>query len=264
MHPNKSLARTLAATVLTTGVLMSGTTLAHEPKAPVNVKNIVLVHGAWADGSSWSKVIGPLERQGYHVTAVHLPLSSLADDTAAVRRALKLIAGPVLLVGHSYGGAVISVAGTADNVAGLVYVAAFAPKVGESTFDLSKTAVTPIATETEVDPEGYIRLTRKGIEESFAQDLPPAEKAVLYAAQSATSARSLASPVSEAAWYDKPSWYLLATHDRTIAPALQKQMSTTIGARTVEVAASHVPMLSHPQDVVALVARAASDLASAK
>lgn len=226
---------------------------------PVNVHNIVLVHGAWADGSSWDKIIPLLEKKGFHVTAVHLPFTTLADDAAAVKRAVALEDGPVLLVGHSYGGAVITEAGNDPKVAGLVYVAAFAPDAGKSAGDLNASVPpTPGAKEFRPDANGYLRLTDKGIAEDFAQDLSASEKKILAATQGQTSGpNELGAKVSAAAWRDKPTFYIVADNDRMISPSLEKEMAALMHAKTIHIASSHVPMLSHPTEVAAFISQAA-------
>jgi pimeloyl-ACP methyl ester carboxylesterase len=221
-------------------------------------KNIVLVHGAWADGSSWSEVIPKLAAKGLSVTAVQLPLTSLADDAATVKRAIALEDGPVLLVGHSYGGAVITEAGGDPKVTGLVYVAAFAPDAGESAGALLATVPpTPLATEGRPDAAGFVKLTKTGVFDDFAQDLSDVEKAILFAAQAPTSVKSLGGNVSTPAWKSKPSWYIVATNDRAIPPALEATMAKRMGAETISIAASHVVMLSHPDEVTDFIIRAA-------
>lgn len=225
---------------------------------PPHIRNVILVHGAWADGSSWSKVIPLLEAKGLNVVAVQLPLTSLADDAATVKRAIALEDGPVLLVGHSYGGAVITEAGNDPKVSGLVYVAAFAPDKGQSAGSLGATvAPSPMAAEVKPDSEGFLKLTKTGVYEDFAQDVSAGEKALLYAAQAPTHANSLGGKISSAAWRDKPSWYIVASNDRAIAPALEATMARTIHATTTTVPASHVAMLSHPDAVAMVIERAA-------
>jgi pimeloyl-ACP methyl ester carboxylesterase len=228
--------------------------------APSNhVHNIVLVHGAWADGSSWNKIIPLLEKKGFHVTAVHLPFTSLADDVAAVKRILALQDGPVLLVGHSYGGAVITEAGNDPKVAGLVYVAAFAPDSGQSAGDLNNQyPPTPGDKEFRPDANGFLKLTDVGIAEDFAQDLPAAETKVLAATQGQVSGpNELGAKVTTAAWREKPSFYIVADHDRMIAPELEKKLAEQMHAKTIHISSSHVPMLSHPTEVVDFIANAA-------
>ncbi len=221
-------------------------------------KNIILVHGAWADGSSWSRLIPLLLAKGYDVTAVQLPLTSLADDAATVKRAIALEDGPVILVGHSYGGAVITEAGDDPKVAGLVYVAAFAPDAGQSAGSLSASVPPPpMASEARPDAEGFLKLTRAGVYDDFAQDVPPALKAQLYVAQAPTSVKSLGGNITVAAWRSKPSWYIVAGNDRAIPPSLEAAMARTINATTTTIQASHVAMLSHPAEVAAVIERAA-------
>lgn len=218
---------------------------------------IILVHGAWADGSSWAKVVSPLLDCGHRPIAVQLPLTSLEDDVATVRRAIALESGPVAVVGHSYGGAVITEAGTDPKVAALVYIAAFVPDVGESAASLGENAEpAPLGAEIRPDEQGYLKITEAGIANAFAQDLSALEKQVLFATQSPTSGAALGAAVSAAAWKSRPSWDLVTTNDRAIPPELQRSMAKRAGATTVEVASSHLPMLSRPQDVVALILRA--------
>ncbi len=231
--------------------------------AGVSVKNVILVHGAWADGSSWSKIIPTLEKRGYHVVAVQNPLTSLADDVAATKRAIDLQDGPVLLVGHSYGGAVITEAGTDPKVAGLVYVAAFAPDVGEAVGEMGKAfPAPPGASEIRPDKSGFLSLTPKGIAEDFGQDLPQLQKDLLVATQGPTSAIAFGTKITNAAWKSKPSWYVVAQHDRMIAPEFEGDMAKRMGAKTITLASSHVPMLSQPNEVASFIDQAAQDLSA--
>jgi len=217
--------------------------------------DVVLVHGAWADGSSWAKVIPLLAAKGHAVTAVQLPLTSLRDDVATVRRAIALASGPITLVGHSYGGAVISEAGNDPKIESLVYIAAFAPDAGESAGSLGASVdPAPLGAEVRPDANGYLKLTQSGVSTSFAQDLTDTEKLVLYAAQSPTAGAALGGIVSAPAWRGKTYRYLVATNDRAIPPALQRSMARRLNAEVVEVASSHVAMLSHPQQVASLIA----------
>lgn len=225
--------------------------------------NIILVHGAWADGSSWSKVIPLLRGDGHLVTAIQLPLSSLADDAAAAKRALTLVDGPTILVGHSYGGAVISEMGNDSKVKGLVYVAAFAPDIGESAFSVGKTVPpSPAQEEMKPDSDGFLKLTSKGILEDFAQDLSEADKQVMIATQGPTSVHALGASLSSAAWRSKPSWYVRASEDRTIPPELQTKMATRAGAKMIELSSSHVAMLAFPTEVARFVNEIARSLES--
>ncbi len=219
--------------------------------------NVILVHGAWADGSCWSKVIPLLESRALRVSAVQLPLTSLDSDVATVRRAIALADGPTVLVGHSYGGVVITEAGNDAKVVGLVYIAAFAPDAGQSAGSLgASVAPTPMGAEIRPDKEGYLRLTEAGVKNDFAQDLTPTEKTILFAAQAPTAAAALAGTVSVPAWKARPSWYLVATADRAIQPDLQRTMANTIKAKTIEVGSSHVAMLARPQETVKLILEA--------
>lgn len=221
------------------------------------IKNVVLVHGAWADGSSWAKVIPKLEAEGLHVTAVQLPLTSLADDVATLERAIALEDGPLLLVGHSYGGAVITEGGNDPKVAGLVYVAAFAPDRGESLGSLlASVPPSPLLAETKADASGFIRLTPKGMLEDFAQDLPEVEKRDLLATQGPLAGKSFDAQVTTPAWRAKRSWFVIATNDRAIPPALQVKLAAKMNADTISVEASHVVLLSKPEKVAGHILRA--------
>jgi len=223
------------------------------------VKNVVLVHGAWADGSSWSKVIPLLEAKGLHVIAVQNPLTSLADDVAATKRAIAIQDGPVILVGHSYGGVIISEAGNDPKVAGLVFVSAFAPGDGESAVSLGKPyPPTPLGAELRPDAQGFLLITPKGVAEYFAQDLSDKEKQLISATQGATNAAALGATVTTAAWKTKPSWFVVSANDRAIPPDLEKAEAAKMKATTIVLPASHVSMLSHPKEVADLIVKAAA------
>ena len=226
------------------------------------VKTVLLVHGAWADGSSWSKVIPLLEAKGLHVVAVQIPLTSFADDVSATQRAIALEDGPVLLVGHSYGGAVITEAGNDPKVAGLVYVAAVAPDAGESALGLITSVPTPVGSELRPDKSGFLKLTPKGIAEDFAQDLSAKEIAVLIATQVPVNVAAMKGEVTIAAWRSKPSWYVIAANDRAISPALEAAQAKKIGATTITVPSSHVVMLAQPGKVAGVIFDAASKASS--
>ncbi|MCS5732882.1 alpha/beta fold hydrolase [Herbiconiux daphne] len=225
----------------------------------MSVEHIVLVHGAFADGSCWSKVIPLLKARGFHAIAVQNPLSSLADDVAAVHRVIEQMDGRVLLVGHSWGGAVITEAGNHSAVEGLVYVAAGAPDSGSS-FNQWWADYDPAPGAAEIKPygEGYVALTPKGVREDFAQDLPAGETDVIYATQGPLAARCFDDTISTAAWRVKPSWYIVAEHDRTIPPAVEKDSAARMSAHTLTLESSHVPMLSHPEEVAAFISEAAA------
>src|SRR5208283_3188761 len=195
-----------------------------QTNSPQGTKNIVLVHGAWADGSCWSKVIALLQAKGFHVVAVQNPLASLADDVAATKRIIALQDGPVILVGHSYAGVVITKAGNDPKVVGLVYVAAFAPGEGESINSLSKPyPPAPLGGELQLDTRGFLTATRKGIAEDMAQDLPDTEQQILTATQGQTAAAIFGATVTTAAWKSKPSWAVIAGNDRAIPPRTRER-----------------------------------------
>jgi pimeloyl-ACP methyl ester carboxylesterase len=231
---------------------------AAQEQAPAGVKNILLIHGAWSDGSSWSKVIPLLEAKGLHVVAVQIPLTSFPDDVSATVRAIALEDGPVLLVGHSYGGAVITEAGNDPKVVGLVYVSAVAPDTGESAFGLITSVPTPVGSELRPDKSGFIKLTPKGIAEDFAQDLSAKEIAVLTAEQGPTSVMAMKGEITTPAWKSKPSWFIIAANDRAISPDLEAAQAKRIGATTTTVSSSHVAMLAQPSKVAGVILDAAS------
>jgi pimeloyl-ACP methyl ester carboxylesterase len=205
-----------------------------QANSPQGVRNIVIVHGAWADGSSWSKVIPLLQAKGLHVVAVQNPLTSLADDVAATKRAIALQDGPVLLVGHSYGGVVITEAGNDPKVVGLVYVAALAPSDGESVASVIKPfPPAPLVSEVRADAEGFLTLTPKGIAEDFAQDLSDKEKQLLTATQAPTAAAVFGATITTAAWRAKPSWCVIASNDRAVPPELEKAEAAAMKAASI-------------------------------
>jgi len=233
------------------------TAFSQAPMTPAH--NIVLVHGAWADGSSWAKVIPLLEKKGFHVTAVQNPLTSFADDVAATKRIIDAQDGPVLLVGHSYGGAIITEAGNDPKVVGLVYVAAFAPDTGESSGGLAKPyGPTPGVTELRPLADGFLVLTPKGVEEDFAGDLSPAEKDLLLATQTPTQGAVLGATISTAAWHAKPSWFVIAANDRMISPEQERATAKRMNSQTLTLPTSHVPMLAKPKEVAEFIGTAAS------
>jgi pimeloyl-ACP methyl ester carboxylesterase len=220
---------------------------------------IVLVHGAFADGSGWNHVIPLLEKEGYTVTAVQNPLTSLADDVAMTRRVIDAQKGPVVLVGHSYGGAVITVAATGSpNVKALVYVAAFAPDSGDSLGGLLKSmAPSDIGPALAPDAGGFVYIDRSKFHDVFAQDVKPAEARLMAATQKPIFGPIFETPISDAAWKTVPSWYLVATEDRAINPHLQRFMAKRIKATTSEVKASHVPFITRPKAVAKIIEAAA-------
>jgi pimeloyl-ACP methyl ester carboxylesterase len=227
--------------------------------AATTTKTVVLVHGLWADGSSWNKVIPLLLAKGLKVIAVQNPLTSLADDVAATRRVIDNQTGPVILVGHSWGGMVITQAGDDPKVAALVYVAAFAPDEGQAVADLVKDLPPPPGSASVYpDAAGFLWLTPEGIAKDFASDLPAAETKVMAATQGPTPSKTFEEKVSTAAWKTKPSWFVVAQKDRMIQPDLERAMAKKIKASTTELPTSHVAMLSRPKDVAAVILRAAA------
>ncbi len=219
------------------------------------LKNIVLVHGAFVDGSTWRGVYDLLTADGYHVAVVQNPTLSLQDDVAAVRRAIEAQDGPVVLVGHSYGGAVITEAGTCDAVTALVYIAAFTPDVGESVHALGGNPDAPGSPIVEA-PGGMLFQNRRTFRESFGADLSPADASFLADSQVPWGMRAMTESVAVAAWRSRPSWYLIATEDRMITPSAQRAMAQRAGATTVEVAASHAVYISDPRATAALIRQA--------
>lgn len=215
--------------------------------------NVVLVHGAYADGSSWADVIARLQRAGVNATAVQNPLTSLADDVAATRRVLAMQEGPTVLVGHSWAGTVISECGGDENVTGLVYVAARAPDAGEDYAALAGTYPTAPAGAGVVHGGGFAWLGEAAFLADFAGDVDPDRARVLYAVQGRIADTLFASRTTTAAWRVKPTWYAVSTEDRTIAPELQRFLAQRMNATTVELGSSHLSMISHPDDVARLI-----------
>jgi pimeloyl-ACP methyl ester carboxylesterase len=220
--------------------------------------NIVLVHGAWADGSSWSGVIERLQA-GYHVTAPQFPMTALADDVARLRQVLEFQDGPVILAGHSYGGQVITALGLdTPNVAGLVYVAAFGLDQGESLGALlSQGPVTPALAHLYTDTRGFAWLSEDDFVSHFAADVDPVKTKVMYAVQQPLAASAFDDVVGVPAWKTLPSWYLVAAADQALPPEAERMFASRMGATTVEIPSSHVAMVSHPGDVAQLIKTAA-------
>src|SRR5690349_13511578 len=224
--------------------------------------NIVLIHGAWADGSCWSGVIERLQAGGYHVTAPQFPLTALADDVARLRQVLDLQDGPAIVAGHSYGGQVMTALGAdAPNVAGLVYIAAFGLDQGESLGALlSQGPVTPALAHLFTDSRGFGWLSEDDFVHHFAGDVEPARARVLYAVQQALASSAFTDLMGEPAWKSLPSWYLVAQNDEAIPPDAERQFAARMGATTVEIPSSHVAMVSHPGEVVDLIEKASESV----
>jgi pimeloyl-ACP methyl ester carboxylesterase len=225
--------------------------------------NIVFVHGAWADGSCWSSVIERLQADGFQVRAPQFALGPLADDVARLREVLRLQDGPTLVVGHSYGGQIMTALGDdAPNVAGLVYIAAFGLDEGESLQELlAQAPPTPALAHLVADASGYGWLPEDDFVEHFAADVDPVRSRVMYAVQQPIALAALGEVIGAPAWRRLPSWYLVAQSDEAIPPDAERHLAARMGATTVEVAASHVPMVSRPDEVAALVERAADAVA---
>jgi pimeloyl-ACP methyl ester carboxylesterase len=206
-----------------------------------------------------------LAAKGLHAAAVQNPLSSIADDVASTNRLINAQDGPVLLVGHSYGGAVITEAGNNPKVAGLVYVAAFAPDAGETCGGLAgKFAATPLFSEVRPVDDGFLMLTEKGVRESFAQDLASEEQKLVFAVQGATQGAILGTPLTKAAWHDRPTWFVIASNDRAIAPEQEAFTAKRMNAQSLTLPSSHVPMLSQPNKVAEFILEAAASFEAGK
>jgi pimeloyl-ACP methyl ester carboxylesterase len=222
------------------------------------IRNIVLVHGGFVDGSGWEGVYGILTRDGYKVTIVQNPTTSLADDVAVTRRALAAQDGPVILVGHSYGGVVVTESGNDPKVKGLVYIAAFAPEKGESVSSLIANPPPGAAVPPILPPQdGFLLLDRAKFAASFAADVKPTQAAFMADSQVPWGVAALAGQVTAPAWKARPSWYLVTADDRMIPAAAQRQMAGRAGATVVETAGSHAIYVSNPRVVADLIERAA-------
>jgi pimeloyl-ACP methyl ester carboxylesterase len=227
---------------------------AQETQDSQSKPTVVLVHGAFADGSSWGRVIPLLQAQGLKVVSVQNPLKSLAEDVDAVTRVLDAQSGPVVLVGHSWGGTVITQAGAHANVAALVYIAAAAPDAGQSTNDLlAGSGPLPWQAEVIADPAGFATLSDKGIADFFAQDVSAEKAAVIAATQGPLKLTAFDDKVTAAAWQDKPSWYLVADEDKILPPEGQAALAEKLQATTVHVSASHVPFVSKPRQTAQVI-----------
>ena len=222
--------------------------------------DIVLVHGAWADGSSWSAVIERLQADGYNVIAPQFPMTALADDVARLRQVLDRQDGPTIVAGHSYGGQIMTALGTdAPNVVGLVYIAAFGIDEGESLGALlSQGPVTPALAHLVTDKQGFGWLSEDDFVHHFAADVDPVKAKVMYAVQQALAGSAFTDVMGVPAWKSLPSWFLVATEDQAIPPDAERLFASRMGATTVEVPSSHVAMVSHPDEVTRLIETAAA------
>src|SRR5271167_4568061 len=225
--------------------------------APTKARNVVFVHGLFADGSCWSEVIARLQAKGLNTTSVQNPLTTLPEAVASAQRVLERQDGPTVLVGHSFSGMIVTEAGVHPNVSALVYVAARAPDAGEDYTALAKTYPTPPATAGIVFDGDEGRLSEEAFLRDFAGDLPEAKAKVLYAVQQPFNKALLAGRTTQAAWRSKPSFYAVSTEDRTINPDLERFMAKRMGATTIEVKASHLSLISHPEEITRLILEAA-------
>src|SRR5271167_992183 len=230
---------------------------AAQQSAPVAARNVVLVHGLFADGSSWSEVIARLQAAGLNTTAVQNPLTTLPEAVASAERVLARQDGPTVLVGHSFSGMIVTEAGVHPNVSALVYVAARAPDADEDYGALAKTFPTPPASAGIVFDGDEGRLSEAAFLRDFAGDLPEAKAKVLYATQQPFQKALLAGKTTHAAWRSKPSFYAVSTEDRTINPDLERFMAKRMGAKTIEVKASHLSLISQPDAITRLILKAA-------
>jgi pimeloyl-ACP methyl ester carboxylesterase len=220
-----------------------------------SLPNIVLVHGAWADGSCWSAVIERLQASGYNVTAPQFPESSLAADVARLRQVLSRQNGPTIVAGHSYGGQIITALGTdAPNAVGLVYIAAFGLDEGESIGGLLAGGIpTPALAHLDIDSLGFAWIPENDFVGHFAADVDPVQAKVMFAVQQPLHTSTFEDVMGVPAWKSLPSWFLVAEGDQAIPPDAERQFAARMGATTVEVATNHVAMVSHPEDVVNLI-----------
>ena len=215
---------------------------------------IIFVHGLWADGSSWSKVIPTLREQGFNVISVQNPTTTLEEDVAATRRAIQLAGGDVILVGHSWGGFVITEAGNDPHVKALVYVAAYAPDKGETVLTVSdKAPATQLTSFLVQDGDGFVTLSKEGVTRSFANDLPSAEQDLIFCVQQPASQNVFKGVANNIAWQQKPSWYIVAADDHCINPDLERLMAERAKAKTTVVKSPHVAMLARPKEVLAVI-----------
>lgn len=226
--------------------------------ADARVRNVVLVHGAYADGSCWTEVIGRLQAAGLRATAVQNPLTTLDDDVKATRRVLDMQDGPTVLVGHSWAGMVISEAGVHEKVSSLVYVSARAPDAGEDFGALAAKFPKPPASAGLITSGGFAQLSEEAFLRDFAGDIDPVKARVLYAVQGPVSSALFGGRTTVAAWRTKPSWYQVSTNDRTINPELERFLAKRMNAKTIELPSSHLGLISHPDEITDLILDAAA------
>ena len=250
----------LAFSVLVGVVFIGSNALAQTGSATNTKPTIVFVHGLWADGSSWNKLINPLADKGYKVISVQNPTTSLEDDVAETKRAIDRANGDVILVGHSWGGFVITEAGVDPRVKALVYIAAFAPDKGETVASLSESASPTALSGFLQNANGYVTLSREGVGKAFAGDLDQKMQDVVYAVQPPAFQKVFGDVASGVAWKTKPSWYVVASEDKTINPELEKRMAQRANAKTTILKTGHVAMLSKPNEVLEVILDAAKSV----
>ncbi|UWR10335.1 alpha/beta fold hydrolase [Sulfitobacter mediterraneus] len=251
----KNLKRSIRALFIAIAFSSSHSAFADEAPAPITA---VLVHGAFADGSSWHKVIPELHDAGLNVISVQNPLSSLEDDVATTLRAIDSAEGSVVLVGHSWGGIVITEAGMHDKVQSLVYISSYAPSVGESLLDIAGLYETPESFGSLLaDQDGYLRLPQEAMQKYFAHDVAQDEVAIMASVQGRINSAALVEPVSLAAWQYKPTWFVVSEEDQIAPVDMQEALVEKIEATPIRIPSSHVPMVSFPQDVAAAILSAA-------
>jgi len=240
-------------------LLLAGTFLSNPNSNTQTAKStsmkptLIFVHGLWADGSCWSKVIPSLLEQGFNVISVQNPTATLEDDVAAAKRAIKLAGGDVILVGHSWGGFVITEAGDDPHVKALVYVAAYAPDQGETVPSVTKKAPDTQLTDFVLNTDGFLTLSKEGVTKAFANDLPADEQNMIFCVQQPASQNVFKGVASHVAWKQKPSWYVVASEDHTINPDLERLMAQRAKAKTTVVTSPHVAMLARPKEVLAVI-----------
>lgn len=242
---------------LTAGLMASAVSLTTARAAPTRARSVVLVHGAYADGSSWLEVIPHLQAAGLQVAAVQNPLTSLADDVAATRRVLALQEGPTVLAGHSYAGTVVSEVGVDPKVSALVYAAARAPDAGEDYSALALRFPTPPATAGLVHAGGFAQLSEPAFLRDFANGVDARRARALYAVQGRISDTLFSGRTTQAAWRSKPSFYAVSTHDRTTSPELERFLAQRMKALTIELDAGHLAIVTHPREIADLILKAA-------
>ena len=250
--------KTILAAGISATMALASAGHAHSQQQPV--KNIVLVHGAFADGTSWGKVIPILETRGFHVVAVQNPLTSLADDANATRRIISLQDGPVILVGHSWGGAVISEAGDDPKVVGLVYVAAYVPEVGTSAKQTGDPfGPTPGSKAIQVDTQHFAWMSEDGIINAFADGLPMSERRLVLAVEGQIYGPMFDEKLTHAAWKSKPSWHVISMNDHTLSPVMEEDGAKRSGGVAVKLPTCHVAMLQEPEKVADVITEAANN-----